>query len=57
MNTPTWMTTDTAPRAWVRRTSGRRAVDRRPSLEAILGAGALVAWIWVVYELTSLVIH
>jgi|HubBroStandDraft_1064217.scaffolds.fasta_scaffold158196_2 hypothetical protein len=57
MNTPSWMTADTAPREWVRRTSRRRAADRRPSLTAILGSGALVAWIWVAYELTRLFVR
>ncbi|MGH6955528.1 MAG: hypothetical protein ACREEW_02555 [Caulobacteraceae bacterium] len=44
----------TKPRARVRRSKGRRASDRRPSIEAILGAGALVAWGWGIYELTLL---
>jgi hypothetical protein len=54
MNTPTWMSTQPAPRSWTRRTPGRRAADRRPSLEAILGAGVILAWAWGVYELTLL---
>jgi hypothetical protein len=54
MNTPTWMLTQTGPRTWVRRGRGRRASDRRPSLEAILGAGVLLGWAWGIYELTLL---
>ena len=54
MNTPSWMSTQPAPRSWTHRTPGRRAADRRPSLEAVLGAGVILAWAWGVYELTLL---
>jgi len=45
---------DQATRLPVRRTKGRRASDRRPSLEGLLMAGAIVAWGWGAYEIAQL---
>lgn len=53
MATATWVRT-AAPREWVKRTRGRRASDRRPSLQSILGAGVILAWAWGIYEITLL---
>jgi hypothetical protein len=39
---------------WARRNRGRRAMDRRLSLEAILTVGVILAWAWGVYEVTLL---
>lgn len=57
MNTPSWMMeTAHAPRRkpWAPRSRGRRAMDRRLSLESILAIGVVLAWAWGVYELTLL---
>jgi hypothetical protein len=58
MNTPSWMMETTArggqPKPFVRRNRGRRAADRRLSLETILAIGVVLAWAWGVYELTLL---
>ena len=58
MNTPSWMMeTMHAARPnkpWARRNRGRRAMDRRLSLETILAIGVVLAWAWGVYELTLL---
>ena len=55
MNTPSWMqSSDTLPRHWVRRSRGRRSGDRGVKLEAILGAGVILAWAWGCYEITLL---
>lgn len=57
MNTPSWMLDAThtpARKAWNRRNPGRRAGDRRLSLEATLAVGVVLAWAWGVYELTLL---
>jgi hypothetical protein len=57
MNTPSWMmeAMHTAPaKAWVRRSRGRRAGDRRLSLETTLTIGVVLSWAWGVYELTLL---
>ncbi|HEY1749935.1 MAG TPA: hypothetical protein VGG29_01645 [Caulobacteraceae bacterium] len=55
MNTPHWMLTHPGQaRTWVRRSRGRRASDRRPTLESVLGAAVVLAWVWGVYEVTLL---
>ena len=56
MNTRSWMQMPDRPvhRHWVRRTRGRRSGDRAVRLEAILGAGVILAWAWGVYEVTLL---
>ena len=46
-----------APRVKVRRTPGRRASDRRPKLETILGVAVLLAWTWSMYEVGLVFIH
>ena len=48
------MFSDNAPRIPVRRTRGRRSYDRRPSLEALLMAAAIIAWGWGAFELAQL---
>jgi hypothetical protein len=45
------MQTPEAPRGKGRRTHGRRASDRRPRLETVLGAAVLLAWAWSIYEI------
>ena len=57
MNTPSWMmdTPHTSPaKPWVRRNRGRRAGDRRLSLEMMMAIGVVLAWAWGVYEVTLL---
>jgi hypothetical protein len=58
MNTPSWMMEMTPgvarAKPWARRNRGRRAMDRRLSLEAILTVGVILAWAWGVYEVTLL---
>ena len=56
MNTPSWMveTKQRPAKVFARRNRGRRASDRRPSLETILATGVVLAWAWGVYELTLL---
>jgi hypothetical protein len=55
MNSPSWMRdAELKPRKWVRRSRGRRAGDRALRLEAVLGAGVILAWTWGVYEVTLL---
>ena len=57
MNTPSWMmeATHTRPaKPWSRRNRGRRAGDRRMSLEMAMAIGVVLAWAWGVYELTLL---
>lgn len=49
-----WMFSDGATRFPVRRTRGRRASDRRSTLEAVLIAAVVVAWGWGAYELVQL---
>ena len=51
MSTRSWMQTPEAPRGKGRRTHGRRASDRRPRLETVLGAAVLLAWAWSIYEI------
>jgi hypothetical protein len=60
MNTPSWMmhTTPATPaKPWVRRNLGRRAGDRRLSLESTMVIGVVLAWAWGVYEMTLLFLH
>jgi hypothetical protein len=59
MNTPSWMMETmhgAHPKPWARRNRGRgrRAMDRRLSLETILAIGVVLSWAWGVYELTLL---
>jgi hypothetical protein len=57
MNTPSWMmhaTPTTRAKPWVRRNLGRRAGDRRLSLESTMVIGVVLAWTWGVYEMTLL---
>jgi hypothetical protein len=57
MNTPSWMmhaTPTTRAKPWVRRNLGRRAGDRRLSLESTMVIGVVLAWAWGVYEMTLL---
>jgi hypothetical protein len=55
MNSPSWMQiSESAPRQRSRRTHGRRASDRGLRIEAVLGAGVILAWAWGVYEVTLL---
>jgi hypothetical protein len=55
MNTRSWMQmTEPGPRVWTKRTRGRRAADRRMSLETILVTGVILAWAWGIYEVTLL---
>ena len=42
------------PRVWVKRGRGRRATDRRMTLETVLAAGVILAWAWGIYEVTLL---
>ena len=41
-------------RAWVRRNRGRRATDRRLTLETLLSMTGVVAWAWCAYQLLRL---
>jgi hypothetical protein len=52
-----WMQENITPRLWAKRTRGRRASDRHPSLEAILVAAVIVAWGWGAYEVVRLFIR
>jgi hypothetical protein len=52
-----WMFSDLATRTPARRTRGRRATDRRPSLEAFLIAGVFIAWGWGAFQLAQLFVH
>jgi hypothetical protein len=57
MNTPSWMLETAhrvATRGFVQRKRGRRATDRRLTLETVLAVGVVLAWAWGVYELTLL---
>lgn len=57
MNTPSWMMDTThapRPKPWAPRNRGRRASDRRLTLETVLAVGVVLAWAWGVYELTLL---
>jgi hypothetical protein len=57
MNTPSWMmeaVRKTPAKPWARRNRGRRAGDRRLSIETVLAVGVVLAWGWGVYELTLL---
>jgi len=48
-------TTHTTPaKPWVRRNLGRRAGDRRLSLETTMVIAVVLAWTWGVYEMTLL---
>jgi hypothetical protein len=54
MNSPSWMQiSESTPRKLARRSRGRRASDR-VRIEAVLGAGVILAWAWGVYEVTLL---
>jgi hypothetical protein len=46
--------TDEAARPAPRRSRGRRASDRGPTLEALLVATAIIAWGWGAYEIAQL---
>jgi hypothetical protein len=52
-----WMLNARAPRMRVRRSKGRRASDRLPSLETLLVAGGIVAWAWCAFEVLRLVLR
>jgi hypothetical protein len=55
MNTRTWMQTSESTRAWVKtRNRGRRASDRRVTIETVLAGGVILAWAWGIYEVTLL---
>ena len=55
MNSPSWMRISEAdPRQWARRSRGRRASDRKVRIEAVLGAGVILAWTWGAYQVTLL---
>jgi hypothetical protein len=54
MNTRSWMQTPEQTRTWVKRSKGRRASDRRMSMETVLAAGVILAWAWGIYEVTLL---
>ena len=41
-------------RTWVKRSRGRRASDRRMTLEAVLAGAVILAWAWGIYEVTLL---
>ena len=52
MATHTWMNSSlSGPRAWARRTRGRRASDRALRLESLLAGVGIIAWAWCAYEL------
>ena len=51
------MLTARAPRPRVRRSAGRRASDRLPSVENMLVAGGIVAWAWCAFEVLRLVLR
>lgn len=58
MATHAWMHSNTVrSRAWVRRTAGRRASDRRLRLESILAAVGVIAWSWCAYELVRVFVR
>jgi hypothetical protein len=44
----------TPAKPWVRRNLGRRAGDRRLSLESTMVIGVVLAWAWGIYEITLL---
>jgi len=46
-----------AARRWVRRTPGRRASDRRPTIENLLCAAGVLVWAWCIYEVARLLIR
>jgi hypothetical protein len=57
MNARTWMRLPedfARERKRVRRSRGRRASDRGPRIEAVLGAAVILAWTWGIYEVTLL---
>lgn len=57
MNARSWMRLPddfARQRKWVSRSRGRRASDRVFRIEAVLGAGVILAWAWGVYEVTLL---
>jgi hypothetical protein len=54
---PIWISDEQRPRPTMRQNRGRRASDRRPSLETMLGAVSLLAWAWCGYELLRLFTH
>jgi hypothetical protein len=57
MTTRSWMRDideGAATRLWVKRSRGRRATDRRMTLETVLAAGVILAWAWGIYEVTLL---
>jgi hypothetical protein len=47
-------TPSTRAKPWVRRNLGRRASDRRLSLESTMLIGVVLAWTWGLYEITLL---
>ena len=55
MTTRSWMrTAPETSRTWVKRGRGRRASDRRMSLETVLVTAVVLAWAWGIYEVTLL---
>jgi hypothetical protein len=54
---PILIADDQQPPPPVRQNRGRRASDRRPSLESMLGAASLLAWSWCGYEILRLFTH
>jgi hypothetical protein len=57
MARPIWISEHYSPRAWARRTPGRRAGDRRLRVETFLVAGAVIAWAWCAFEVVRLFAH
>jgi len=46
-----------AARPRVRRSRGRRAADRFPTVESLLAAGGILAWGWCAYEVLRLFVR
>ena len=53
----TWMLMARTQRRQVRRSRGRRASDKFPSLESVLVSGGILAWTWCAYEMLRLVLR
>ena len=49
-----WMQAAEPQREKVRRSRGRRAADRLPSLESALVAAGILAWAWSAYQMLAL---
>ena len=52
-----WMLTARVPRVRVRRTKGRRASDRLPSVETLLVYGCIIAWAWCAFEVLRVMLR